>query len=147
MPPWSIRHCNYELQYVGGEFPFKRSHRPRTHGPAPMRNEFHPGQRWVSESEPELGLGTILSVTDRRVTAEFAATGEKREYASANAPLRRVRFRVGDTIKNRKEKPFVVQAVTERSGLLFYRCRGLDLCETDLSNAISFNEPEERFFA
>jgi ATP-dependent helicase HepA len=112
-----------------------------------MRNDYHPGQRWISESEPELGLGSIIQVTERRVTAEFAATGSRREYARANAPLRRVRFRVGDSIMNRKQKRFVVQAVMERNGLLVYRCAGRDLPETELNDAISFNEPEERLFA
>lgn len=112
-----------------------------------MRDDFHPGQRWVSESEPELGLGSIVKVTDRRVTAEFTATGTRREYSRSDAPLRRVRFRVGDTIKNRKEKPFVVDEVTERDMLLFYRCHGREISETELSDAISFNEPQERLFA
>jgi ATP-dependent helicase HepA len=69
-----------------------------------VQPDFQPGQRWISESEPELGLGSILRVTDRRVTAEFAASGARREYARANTPLRRVRFRTGATIANRKEK-------------------------------------------
>ena len=38
-----------------------------------MLNDFHPGQRWISESEPELGLGSILRVTHRTVVAEFKA--------------------------------------------------------------------------
>jgi ATP-dependent helicase HepA len=108
---------------------------------------FHPGQRWISESEPELGLGSILKVTDRRVTATFGATGERREYARANAPLRRVHFRVGDTIRDRNNTALSVQAITERNGLIFYRCDGRELCESDLSDAITFNEPEERLFA
>src|SRR5688572_29201926 len=113
-----------------------------------IRKDFHRGQRWVSETEPELGLGSIVQVTERRVTAEFAATGEKREYARATAPLHRVRFRAGDTIKDRKGKAFLVQSVTEREGLLFYRVPGQqELSETELSDAMSFNEPEERLFA
>src|SRR5262245_8071496 len=104
-----------------------------------MQDEFHPGQRWISETEPELGLGSILQVTDRRVTAVFNTSGARREYARANSPLRRVRFRAGDTIINRQEKKFSVQDVTERNGLLFYRCPGRELCETELSDAISFN--------
>jgi ATP-dependent helicase HepA len=112
-----------------------------------MRNDFHPGQRWISESEPELGLGSVLRVTDRTVTTEFKASGQKREYARANAPLRRVRFRVGDTIKTREETPLPVQSVTERAGLIFYRAGGRELCETELSDTISFNKPEERLLA
>jgi len=112
-----------------------------------MHGDFHPGQRWVSETEPELGLGSILQVSDRRVTTEFASAGARREYARANSPLRRVRFRAGDKIKNRANKTLVVESVSEEKGLLFYRCAGRDLCETELSDAISFNEPAERLFA
>jgi ATP-dependent helicase HepA len=108
---------------------------------------FHPGQRWVSESEPELGLGSILKVTDRRVTATFGASGEKREYARANAPLRRVHFRVGDTIRDRNNASLVIQTITERNALIFYRCDSREVCESDLSDSITFNEPEQRFFA
>src|SRR5882672_9009498 len=112
-----------------------------------MRNDFHPGQRWISESEPELGLGLVLRVTDRTVTTVFRASGQRRDYARANAPLRRVRFRVGDTIKTREETPLPVQSVTERDGLIFYRAGGRELCETELSDTISFNKPEERLLA
>jgi len=63
-----------------------------------MSQEFHAGQRWISESEPELGLGSILRVTPRTVVVEFKASAQRREYARANAPLRRVRFRAGDTV-------------------------------------------------
>lgn len=112
-----------------------------------MQSDFHTGQRWISESEPELGLGSILRVTDRTVTAVFKVSGEKREYARANAPLRRVRFHVGDTIKRQDHTPLIVQSVTERNGLLFYGCGGQEMPETELSDAISFNEPEERLFA
>lgn len=108
---------------------------------------FHPGQRWTSESEPELGLGSILKVTDRRVTVTFGATGERREYARANAPLRRVQFRIGDTIRDRNNTALSVQSITERNGLIFYRCDRHELCESDLSDSITFNEPEERLFA
>jgi ATP-dependent helicase HepA len=112
-----------------------------------MLNNFHQGQRWVSVSEPELGLGAVLRFNERTVTMVFGASGEKREYARDNAPLRRVRFRVGDTIKSHDENAFVVQSITESKGLIFYRGEGHNLCETDLSNAISFNKPQERLLA
>src|SRR6516162_7885510 len=112
-----------------------------------MTNDFHPGQRWISETEPELGLGSILEVSHRRVTATFAATGEQRQYARANAPLRRVRFRPGDTIRDRHEKPLTIESVIERDGLIYYRHGKRELCESDLSDALSFNKPEERLSA
>jgi ATP-dependent helicase HepA len=109
-----------------------------------MTDDIHPGQRWISDSEPELGLGTIVDVTPRRVTAAFQGTGEQRQYSRANAPLRRVRFKPGDTIKDRHDKALVVESVLERGGLVFYRHGAREICESDLSDAISFSKPEER---
>jgi ATP-dependent helicase HepA len=57
------------------------------------------GQRWISESEPELGLGTIAHAGDGRVQVAFAAAGETRVYTAEQAPLQRVRFRVGEKIR------------------------------------------------
>ena len=112
-----------------------------------MRHEFHPGQRWVSETEPELGLGSVERVTNRTVTITFGASNERREYALDNAPLSRVRFRKGDSIKSRDGNVIVVQDSVERRGIIFYRGDGKELCEKDLSDAISFNKPEDRLLA
>ena len=86
-------------------------------------------------------------VSPRTVTLTFAASDETREYARDNAPLRRVRFRVGDAIIFQDDTRLVVQSVAERGGLIFYRGDGRERCETELSNTISFNTPEERLFA
>src|SRR5688572_33316012 len=112
-----------------------------------MTHEFQPEQRWISESEPELGLGSILKTTSRTVIVEFKASGQQREYARNNAPLRRVRFRPGDTIQNRKGRALTVESVTEEHGLLRYRRGKQEFREEDLSDTISFNKPEERLFA
>jgi ATP-dependent helicase HepA len=58
-------------------------------------SSFIPGQRWISESEPELGLGTVVQAGSERVEIEFKSACEKRIYAVGHAPLKRVRFRVG----------------------------------------------------
>jgi ATP-dependent helicase HepA len=112
-----------------------------------MSEDFHPGQRWISETEPELGLGTILRLTPRTVVAEFHASNQRREYSRRNAPLRRARFRAGDVIESRKGKALTVESVSEREGLLYYAGGRRELCETDLNDTISFNKPEERLFA
>src|ERR1022692_2136486 len=112
-----------------------------------MADNFQPGQRWISESEPELGLGSVRRVTPRTVTIAFGASDETREYARDNAPLRRVRFRVSDSIKSHEEATLIVQSVAERGGLIFYRGDGKELCETEMSDALSFNKPGERLFA
>lgn len=112
-----------------------------------MSAHFYPGQRWISESEPELGLGVVVRVTSRTVTIQFRASAETREYARDNAPLRRVCFRIGDTITSRTDAVLVVQAVAERGGLVFYQGGDVELCETELSDAISFSQPQERLLA
>ena len=112
-----------------------------------MQISFHPGQRWISDSEPELGLGSVLRLSAQTVTIVFPASGETRQYARDNAPLRRVRFRAGDTIHSHEDEALQVLAVTERNGLLHYRHGQGELCETLLSDAISFNKPEDRLLA
>lgn len=109
-----------------------------------MSNRLHIGQRWISETEPELGMGTLAQITPRAVSVSFPATGETRQYAIDNAPLRRVRYRAGDTVQSRTQRSFVVQAVVEHNGLLTYRGEGAELCETELNDTISFNQPDER---
>ena len=63
-------------------------------------NDFIPGQRWISNTETELGLGMILELEFNRVTVLYLATGDRRVYAKDNAPLTRVRFNEGDEIES-----------------------------------------------
>lgn len=102
------------------------------------------GQRWISDSEPELGLGTVEQVSRLTLRLSFRATGETREYARDNAPIRRVRFHKGDTIRDREGRSLVVARALEHDGLLHYVGDGREVSETELSDAISFNKPEER---
>ena len=57
------------------------------------------GQRWVSDTESDLGLGTVVGIDGRMVTVLFPASGETRLYANTGAPITRVIFNVGDTVK------------------------------------------------
>ena len=45
------------------------------------------GQRWVSQTEPKLGLGIITEFANRRITISFPAAGETRTYALEQAPI------------------------------------------------------------
>lgn len=109
-----------------------------------MKN-FIPGQRWISESEPELGLGTVMQLADGRVQILFPASGELRQYAADNAPLKRVRFREGDTVRTHDDASFVVTRVREQGGLITYFGEGRELAESQLSDSISFHGAEDRF--
>ena len=51
---------------------------------------FSLGQRWISDTESELGLGTVVAVEGRMVTVMFSATDENRMFSRADAPLTRV---------------------------------------------------------
>ena len=113
----------------------------------PVRQVFQKGQRWISESEPELGLALIEDINARTVTVAFRATGETRQYALGNAPLKRVRFRTGDVVKNRQGIASTIQHISERQGLLYYQIKGAEICESDLNDSLSFDKPEERLFA
>ena len=70
--------------------------------------DFYPNQRWVSEGEPELGVGSVVETNKNRVQVNFPAAGETRQYALANAPLRRVVFKPGDTVMDTNKRSFTI---------------------------------------
>ncbi len=114
-------------------------------------NDFIPGQRWISNTESELGLGLVLEASFNRVTVLYLATGDKRIYASDNAPLTRAQFSVGDQIESTDNLKIQVEEVVEQEGLLIYA--GIDesgeqcfLEEVDLNHHIQFNKPQDRLF-
>jgi ATP-dependent helicase HepA len=106
-----------------------------------------PGQRWVSDSEPELGLGIILRIAAQRVEIMFPAANEHRQYALSTAPLRRVLFKEADKIKLHSGTEFVVDRVEDRAGMLVYFAGNREIPEAELSDTISFSKPEERLLA
>ncbi|HDZ56319.1 MAG TPA: RNA polymerase-associated protein RapA [Pseudomonas xinjiangensis] len=113
---------------------------------------FTPGQRWVSDSESELGLGTVLSHDDRLVVLLFPASGETRHYALRNAPLTRVRFSPGDNIGHHEGWTLTVSDVNEEEGLLVYTGLREDgsperFSETMLDSFIQFRLASDRLFA
>ncbi|MDZ8119993.1 SNF2-related protein [Pontiella agarivorans] len=110
-----------------------------------MQN-FFPGQRWISETEPELGLGIVVEANTRTVQVFFHAAGEMRNYAASNAPLNRVRFAEGDEVKSNDGKTFVIAAVEEEPHGLVAYCAddGFRLPETELSDTSGFDRPETR---
>ncbi len=107
---------------------------------------FAAGQRWISEPEPELGVGIVLDVEQGRVKMFFPACNGVRLYAAESAPLRRVKFKVGDTVTSHEGESFVVQMVIDRAdGVLTYAGpNGERLIETQLSDVLLVDEPDER---
>lgn len=102
------------------------------------------GQRWISEAEPELGLGTLVEVDGRQIEILFRATGDRRRYAAASAPLRRIQFKPGDRLSGRDGATFAVEEVVEDGLLLLYRGEGLELTEDELADTLAAGGPDER---
>ena len=73
-----------------------------------------PGQRVISDAEIQMGLGTVLLVEQRTVTVLYLATGDTRTYAQHSAPLTRVRFAVGDSVRSHDGLEIRVQNASER---------------------------------
>lgn len=114
-------------------------------------NEFIPGQRWISNTESELGLGMIVEAEFNRVTVLFLATGDRRVYAKDNAPLTRVQFAEGDVIESADYAKITVQQIQQHAGLLTYIGTDEDgqlqqIDEMELNHHIQFNKPQDRLF-
>ncbi|MCM8535704.1 MAG: RNA polymerase-associated protein RapA [Lentisphaeraceae bacterium] len=105
---------------------------------------FLAGQRWISEAEPELGLGTILKTTTREVHIFFGASQTTRVYSPESAPLKRAVFRVGDKVTDKQDVEFKVSDVEEENGLFYYFNQQERVIETELADNLSFSEPHDK---
>lgn len=113
---------------------------------------FKTGQRWISNTESQLGLGIITAVQGRTVSINFPAAEEERIYAIDNAPLSRIIYKEGDEITTNEQQKLEVTAVNEYQGLLLYT--GTDetgtefhITELSLNCFIQLNTPEQRLFS
>jgi ATP-dependent helicase HepA len=109
--------------------------------------QFIIGQRWISESEPELGLGVIIEVEAKTITCFFPAAKVDRRYGAQTAPLRRIRFVEGDEVKGSNGETFIVESTSEEKGIVTYHGEGKSLPESQLADTLTFSKPEERLFA
>ena len=112
------------------------------------------GQRWISDTESELGLGTVVAMDARTVTLLFPSTGENRLYARSDSPVTRVMFNPGDTITSHEGWQLQIDEVKEENGLLAYIGTRLDteeagvtLREVLLDSKLAFSKPQDRLFA
>ena len=117
-----------------------------------MISEFCPGQRWVSNTESELGLGIVVTVDDRRVELSFPAVGERRTYAFKNAPLSRVIYHAGEQIRNEDGLLLIINEVHDHQGCKIYMAEDAEgqeiaVPELDLDSFVQFSKPQDRLFA
>ncbi|MBL4583668.1 MAG: RNA polymerase-associated protein RapA [Pseudomonadales bacterium] len=114
---------------------------------------FAVGQRWISDTELELGLGMIEEIDGRQVSIYFPATDETRRYATANAPLTRVKFKIGDQIQIQSSDDeegvteVTVTDLREQNDVVFYDDGTHWIPETSLSGLIQLNQAADRLFS
>lgn len=112
-------------------------------------SEFAVGQRYLSDTESELGLGVVIDVDDRCVHILFPQSEETRVYAKNSAPLSRVVFKVGDEITDQEGKTHLVTGVDEVMGVIKYHVDDYEkgIMETRLAANITLAKPLERLLA
>lgn len=112
-------------------------------------HDYIPGQRWISNTELQMGLGTVLSVDQRSVQILFMATGETRTYAKLTAPLTRLCFSEGDSIRTHNGESIIIGQVEEHDGLLLYIGQDSQgetqrIEESQLDNFMQLSQPSDR---
>tara|TARA_B100002003_G_C14153863_1_gene555205 strand:- start:2738 stop:5656 length:2919 start_codon:yes stop_codon:yes gene_type:complete len=108
------------------------------------------GQRWISNAEPELGMGQVFELDSRQVTIHFPISGTSRTYSQRQAPLSRVRFNPGDEIESDEGWILKITSLTDVDDLIVYHgiSEGEEkiLIETRLQEEMRFNKPQDRLF-
>ncbi|MBR9904747.1 MAG: RNA polymerase-associated protein RapA [Gammaproteobacteria bacterium] len=112
-------------------------------------SDFSPGQRWISDGEAELGLGTVLNCDARSVTILFSASQETRTYNTRQAPLTRVMFGSGDRVLSADGWQIVVDDSKESGGLITYIGEDKEgnlreLPEAKLADTMQFDQARDR---
>ncbi len=106
------------------------------------------GQRWLVDTDASLGLGLIVAIEGRRLTMEFPAIGETRQYAMKNAPLTRAVFAEGESIETQDGVTHQIERVESINDLLIYiNQNGDPIPETQLAATIQLNHPLKRLQA
>ncbi|MCB1664525.1 MAG: RNA polymerase-associated protein RapA [Pseudomonadales bacterium] len=112
------------------------------------------GQRWLSETEPELGLGIVADLDHRTVTLEFRSCEQQRRYARLQAPLSRIVFSAGDSITTLHGDELIVIEVLEVGDTVVYHAHlaedvteTIKLPESLISDTLALNKPLERLFS
>lgn len=107
-------------------------------------HRFAIGQRYFSEPEPELGLGSVVEVGSFQVEIDFSRSGEIRRYASDTGVLKRVSVSQGETVETIDGRSFRVSEIVEEDSLYTYRGDGESVRENELAWVDSFGSPQDR---
>ena len=118
--------------------------------------QFAIGQRWLSDTETELGLGVVIDADERSVSILFPKSDETRLYARSNAPLSRIIFNINDEIHDQEGVAWKVESFDERFGVIRYNAVRIlkngeeerkALNETRIGAQIQLAKPLDRLLA
>ena len=118
--------------------------------------KFTVGQRWISEAEPELGVGQVIEQDFRTITMLFSASGEQRIYNSkSELPLIRYILKPGSKAVSIKGASLFVEEIAEENGLLHYKSKNKSISEALLNlkqqsednSAVILNKLFEKVFS
>jgi ATP-dependent helicase HepA len=106
--------------------------------------KFTIGQKWISKTEPELGIGQVIRTDLRTATLFFLVSGEQRIYSSKDEPpLNRYILKIGEKATSTKGISLFIEKVTEEKGLLYYRNKDKVISE----DTLGFKQQSEENFA
>ncbi|MBF7073871.1 RNA polymerase-associated protein RapA [Glaciecola sp. MH2013] len=115
--------------------------------------EFTVGQRWLSNTEADLGLGVVMSANNRTVDLLFPAVQEDRTYAIAQAPITRLILSEGEKALHSDGWELKIDNVVLQDGLYIYSGVRTDtkekasIIEVALDHNVRLNQPEKRLFS
>jgi len=106
---------------------------------------FAEGQRFISQSETELGLGLVLKCEGKMLSVTFPAAKQTRTYSAANAPLKRVLFDIGDEIEIKDVGVVLISEIEFRGEIAWYGDGNNFYSESTVVSSNSMDRPEEKF--
>jgi ATP-dependent helicase HepA len=106
--------------------------------------KFTVGQKWISKTEPELGIGQIIKVDLRTATLVFPISGEHRTYNSkGEPPLDRYILKIGEKATSIKGLSLFIEEIKEENELLHYISKDKVISE----DLLGFKQQNEGSFA
>lgn len=109
--------------------------------------DFFPNQRYISEGEPELGIGVLTDTSKGKVQMFFPTSEETRLYAIESAPLRRVVFKAGDVIIDSNNEQMLIERAALTDNLYQYYGAGKTISEAQLGNMSITHNVDDRLFS
>lgn len=104
------------------------------------------GQRVLSQSEPELGVGLVTRQGDGVVEVFFERSALRRRYSEKSAPLKRLMLEKGQRLRKDEDLEFTIESIEEKGGLLLYKGAGFEAWEYEMDPRVEDLGPLEQFF-